>query len=110
MRRRHPFLRAIRQRLRPLVRIESRWLSQGRTSPWRRLLDRAVWWGAQYGKDSIQELPTTRRIWSILENQETSTVTDRLDSGGLETARPALFGALGASWTENQYSLNGFNV
>jgi hypothetical protein len=83
---------------------------QIRPSPSTRILDRGVWWGAQYGKESIQELPTNRSIWSILENLETSTVTDRLDIAGLETARPALFGALGASWTENQYSLNGFNV
>lgn len=37
-------------------------------------------------------------------------VTDRQDVGGLETGVPALFGALGASWTENQYHLNGLDV
>src|SRR5439155_1358296 len=62
---------------------------QIRPSPSPRLLDRGVWWGAHYGKDSIQELPSTRRIWSILENQETSTITDRLDIVSLETAGPA---------------------
>jgi hypothetical protein len=58
----------------------------------------------------MHELPTTRRIWSLVENQETSTVTDRLDTGGLETGRRELFGARGVSWTENKYSLNGFDV
>src|SRR6266498_4631762 len=58
----------------------------------------------------MHELPTTRRIWSLVENQETSTVTDRLDTGGLETGRRELFGARGVSWTENEYSLNGFDV
>ncbi|MFB3922230.1 MAG: hypothetical protein ACE145_10950 [Terriglobia bacterium] len=37
-------------------------------------------------------------------------MTDRLDVGGLRTGEPALFGALGASWTENRYELNGFEV
>src|SRR5207245_10022983 len=75
-----------------------------------RLLNREVWSGGQYGEVSTHRLPTTRRIWSLLENQETSTVTDALDTGGLETGRRALFGARGVSWTENEYSLNGFDV
>ena len=78
--------------------------------PSARSLDRDVWWGMHFGKGSNRKLPNTRRIWSLLESQETSTVTDKLDIGGLETARPALFGAQGASWTENQYNLDGFNV
>ncbi len=74
------------------------------------LFDRDVLVGRQFGQVSMHELPTARRIWSLLENQETSTVTDRLDTGGLETGRRALFGARGVSWTENEYSLNGFDV
>ena len=58
----------------------------------------------------MHNLPTTRRIWSLLENQETSTVTSRLDTGGLETGRRELFGSRGLSWTENEYSLNGLDV
>src|SRR3989442_1435687 len=72
------------------------------------LLDRDVLVGRQFGQVSLRKLPNTRRIWSLLENQVISTVTDRLDTGGLETGRRALFGARGVSWTENQYSLNGF--
>jgi hypothetical protein len=74
------------------------------------LLDRDVVVARRFGKVSMRELPTTRRIWSLVENQETSTVTDRLDTGGLETGTPELFSARGVSWTENQYSLNGFDV
>jgi hypothetical protein len=72
--------------------------------------DDAILWGTRFTDVSIDGLPNTRNIWSILQSQEPSTVTNRLDLGGLETAVPALFGALGASWTENQYHLNGFNV
>src|SRR5438034_6416706 len=74
------------------------------------LLDRDVLVGRRLGQLSMHELPTTRRIWSLLENQETSAVTNRLDTGGLETGTLELFGARGVSWTENQYSLNGLDV
>jgi hypothetical protein len=74
------------------------------------LFDRSVCVGRRFGQFSLRELPTTRRVSSILENQDTSVVTESLDIGGLETGTLARFGALGASWTENQYSLNGFDV
>ena len=47
-------------------------------------LDRDILVGRRFGQVSMHELPTTRRIWSLVENQETSTVTDRLDTDGLE--------------------------
>jgi hypothetical protein len=71
---------------------------------------RDVGWGKTLGDLSLRRLPNARNVWSLLENQEPSTVTNRIDIGGLETGVPALFGALGASWTENQYSLNGLDV
>ena len=69
-----------------------------------------VSWGTQFGAFSINKLPNSRNVWGLLESQEPSTVTDRLDVGGLRTGESALFGALGTSWTENQYELNGFNL
>ena len=69
-----------------------------------------VSWGSKFGAFSFGKLPDARNVWSLLESQEPSTVTDRLDVGGLRTGVPALFGSLGASWTENQYELNGFNL
>jgi hypothetical protein len=64
----------------------------------------------QFGQASMHELPTARRIWSLLENLETSTVTNTLDTGGIQTGRRTLFGVRGVSWTENEYGLNGFDV
>jgi len=75
-----------------------------------RIENRGVDWGAGFGLPSRRRLPNAGNVWSILESQEPSIVTDRLDVGGLKTGVPALFGALGASWTENQYTLNGFDV
>jgi hypothetical protein len=73
-------------------------------------LDRNVAWGSEFTPFALAALPNARNIWALLESQEPSTVTNRLDVGGLETGTPALFGAMGASWTENQYLLNGFDV
>jgi hypothetical protein len=66
-------------------------------------------WGKAFTSTSMQQLPNSRSIWSLLESQEPSAVTSHLDVGELETGSPALFGALGASWTENRYSLDGFD-
>jgi hypothetical protein len=73
-------------------------------------LDEDVWFGTQFNHLDIQKLPNGRNIWSLLQGQEPSTVTNRFEIGGLETAVPALFSALGASWTENQYLFNGLDV
>jgi len=71
---------------------------------------RDVGWGTTFADLSLRQLPNAKNVWSLLESQEPTTVTNRIDVGGLGTGVPALFGALGASWTENQYSLNGLNV
>jgi hypothetical protein len=75
-----------------------------------RSLDREAKWGSDFSGFSLGKLPNARNVWSLIESQAPSTVTNRLDVGGLETGVPALFGGLGASWTENQYALNGFDV
>jgi len=69
-----------------------------------------VWFGTQFNDLAIHQLPNGRNIWSLLQGQEPSTVTNRLEIGGLGTAVPALFSAFGASWTENQYQFNGLDV
>ena len=74
------------------------------------ITDESPVWGTQFGQLQLADLPNARNIWSLLQTQEPSTVTDRIDVGGLETGEPALFAAQGASWTENQYRLNGLNV
>lgn len=71
---------------------------------------RNVDWGTTFADLSLRKLPNSGAVWSLIENQEPSSVTNRIDVGGLGTGVPALFGALGASWTENQYYLNGLNV
>jgi hypothetical protein len=59
----------------------------------------------------IENLPTAHSLWSLIENQDFSATTDRIDVGGLWETRPALFSARGAtSWTQNVYRLNGMDV
>jgi hypothetical protein len=79
-------------------------------APRPQITNQLPWWGTHFEQLQTENLPNARNIWSLLETQEPSTVTSRIDIAGLETGRPALFGALGASWTENQYTLNGLNV
>ena len=74
------------------------------------IIDREVSWGRLFGKTLFERLPSSRTVWSILESQEPSTVTDVLDTGGLKVGRPALASAHGASWTGTEYLLDGVNV
>jgi hypothetical protein len=73
-------------------------------------LQEAVWFGTQFDGLDIERLPNGRNIWSLLQTQEPSTITNRFDVAGTHPAMPALFSALGASWTENQYLFNGLDV
>jgi hypothetical protein len=59
----------------------------------------------------IKEMPSGLNIWSLIENQDLSAVTDRIDVGGLWSGIPALFSARGASsWTQNRFLLNGMDI
>lgn len=72
--------------------------------------DDDVWYGTSFTTFARTRLPSGRNIWSLLQGQEPSTVTNRFDVGGTEAAVPALFSVFGASWTENQYRLNGLDA
>jgi hypothetical protein len=59
---------------------------------------------------TMEELPTARNVWVLLESQVPGVVTDRVDVGGLRGDVPAHFGGLGSSWTQNAYVLQGFDL
>jgi hypothetical protein len=59
----------------------------------------------------IESLPSGRSIWNLIENQDFSATTNRIDVGGMWATTPALFSARGsASWTQNTYLLNGLDI
>jgi hypothetical protein len=64
----------------------------------------------QITSSSMDELPTARNLWALLESQVPGVVTDRVDVGGLRGDVPAHFGGLGSSWTQNAYVLQGFDL
>lgn len=62
-------------------------------------------------RDQLTLLPSGGSVWSVLENQDHSATTDRIDVGGMRSDIPALFSARGpTSWTQNVYRLNGLSV
>ena len=75
-----------------------------------RVLDEDLWLGTNFTEFGREQLPNGRNIWSVLQGQEPSTVTNRLGAGGTERGVPALLSAFGASWTENQFRWNGLDV
>lgn len=62
-------------------------------------------------KQVTDGLPLAHNVWSMIENLDLSATTNRIDSGGLWSGIPALWGARGGtSWTQNTYMLNGMDV
>ncbi len=59
---------------------------------------------------NLDILPTARDIWSVLENQETSTVVNRVDSAGITVESTALFSGRGSSWVQNAFRFNGLDI
>ncbi len=41
--------------------------------------------GSVFDRSALEHLPSPRNIWALLENQEISSVTNRLDEGGIST-------------------------
>jgi hypothetical protein len=59
----------------------------------------------------VQALPSADNIWSLLENQDLSATTNRIDVGGVWADLPALWSSRGSvSWTQSSYLLNGMDV
>ena len=62
-------------------------------------------------ESQIKQSPTAHNVWSLIENQDLSATTNRIDVGGLWGIHPALFSSRGScSWTQNIYRLNGMDV
>ncbi len=63
------------------------------------------------GQKQIREYPSGHSVWSLVENQDLSATTNRIDVGGLWSSEPSLFSARGGcSWTQSLYRLNGLDV
>lgn len=57
-----------------------------------------------------ERLPSGNNIWNLIENQDLSATSNRIDVGGLWTGVPALFSGRGSvSWTQTAYLLNGMD-
>ena len=58
----------------------------------------------------IDDLPTSRDVWSLLQSQAPQVVTNREDVGGSESGLQATFSAHGSSLRQNTFLFNGINV
>jgi hypothetical protein len=59
----------------------------------------------------VQSMPSADNIWSLIENQEFSATTNRIDVGGVWASLPALWSSRGGvSWTQSSYLINGLEA
>jgi hypothetical protein len=62
-------------------------------------------------QNQLRNTPSAHNVWALVENQDLSATTNRMDIGGLWGNIPALFSARGSvSWTQTTYLLNGFDL
>ena len=62
------------------------------------------------GPEWLADLPSGRTAWSLLDTAHPFVITDRMDNGGLWSARSAKLGGSGPSWTQTQFRLDGLDV
>jgi len=59
----------------------------------------------------VQSMPSANNIWSLIENQDFSATTNRIDVGGVWASLPALWSSRGGvSWTQSSYLINGLEA
>jgi hypothetical protein len=71
-------------------------------------------WGSDQGnrfhRARMDNLPSPRYLWALLQNQDISSVTNRVDEGGIQIGTLALVGVHGGTWTQNGYRWDGLNI
>jgi hypothetical protein len=59
----------------------------------------------------VQSLPSADNAWSLIEGQDLSATTNRIDVGGVWASLPALWSSRGSvSWTQSSYLINGMDA
>jgi hypothetical protein len=59
----------------------------------------------------VQSLPSANNVWSLIEGQDFSATTNRIDVGGVWASLPALWSSRGSvSWTQSSYLINGMDA
>ena len=63
--------------------------------------------GVDLDEQQLRDIPTARDVWALLEHRVPAVVADRLDVGGSDVGRQALFSARSTSWQQNAFRLDG---
>jgi len=59
----------------------------------------------------VQSMPSANNIWTLIENQDLSATTSRIDVGGVWADLPAVWSSRGSvSWTQSSYLINGLDA
>jgi len=62
------------------------------------------------GTEWLSDLPSGRTVWSLLDTAHPFVISDRMDNGGLWSARAAKLGGSGPSWNQTQFRLDGLDI
>ncbi|OGD26406.1 MAG: hypothetical protein A2Y56_12175 [Candidatus Aminicenantes bacterium RBG_13_63_10] len=85
--------------------------ASGPSSTLIRLADRRDFHKTVLDSDHIANYPAGNNIWSLIENQDLSATSSRIDVGGMALGLPAAVSSRGsATWTQTGFTLNGLDV
>lgn len=66
--------------------------------------------GSSITVDALGALPASASVFTLMDTSIPDVITDRVDTGGIETGRPARTGAHGSTWTQSMYRLGDLDL
>ena len=66
--------------------------------------------GVDFEERWLDDLPSGRDLWSLIETAAPYVIADRMDTGGIGLGHSALLGGRGASWTSNSVTFGDVRV
>jgi TonB dependent receptor len=66
--------------------------------------------GSTLTADALRDLPSGGNLFTLLDTVIPEVITDRVDTGGLNTGTASRIGAHGSSWTQPVFRLDGIDV
>ena len=66
--------------------------------------------GTTFDAELLRDLPGSRRLFSVFETADATSIVDAIDNGGLYTGEARRLGIHGASWTQVSYRLDELDL
>src|SRR5688500_2517011 len=66
--------------------------------------------GSLFDASVVRDLPLGDSIYALLETTQAEVISDRFNSGGLNTGGPSRFGGFLGSWSQTLFRIGDLNI